>query len=151
VTRWKKYSFSALAMTVSLSGGAYGWMKYLLTTDDPFAVVNHPLQPLMLHLHVASAPAFLVLFGILLDSHVAERIGRDLPNRGSGLLSFGTILVMSVSGYALQIVTGDRARQVWVAAHLGSGLLFAVAYSVHLFVSVWMWLTSPPPQRTSIT
>ena len=110
MTRWKKSSFSALAMTVSLSGGAYGWMKYLLTTDDPFAVVNHPLQPLMLHLHVASAPAFLVLFGILLDSHVAERIGRDLPNRGSGLLSFGTILVMSVSGYALQIVTGDRAR-----------------------------------------
>ena len=33
---------SLLAM--ALTGLAFAWMKYFMKSDDPFAVVNHPLQ-----------------------------------------------------------------------------------------------------------
>jgi hypothetical protein len=139
VKRWEKYGFSALAALVTVTGVVYFWMKYMIQNDDPFAVVNHPLQPAMLDAHVLAAPAFLVLFGIIFNSHIGAKIGRRIPNRRSGLLALATVVVMTGSGYLLQVVTGDRARQVTVVAHVLSGCVFAVAYVVHLTVSARMW------------
>ncbi len=139
MTRWQKYGFSGAAAVVTSSGVAYFWMKYVLRTDDPFAVVNHPLQPAMLHLHVLAAPAFLVLFGTVLDSHVAGRIGRPVPNRRSGILTLVTIAVMTASGYLLEVVTAESWQRACVVAHLASGALFAVSYITHLAISLRLW------------
>jgi hypothetical protein len=131
--------FTAIAAIVATSGAAYFWMKYMLHTDDPLAVVNHPLQPSMLHLHVLAAPVFLFMVGVLFNSHVARRIGKTIPNRRSGILALGTIAAMTVSGYALQVVTGAGLQRVWLVVHLGSGALFALAYVTHLAISVRLW------------
>jgi hypothetical protein len=114
-------------------------MKYMLQSDDPFAVVNHPMQPAMLDAHVLAAPAFLVLFGILFNSHVVAKLGRWIPNRRSGLVALATVALMTGSGYLLQVVTGARTRQVTLAIHIVSGSIFAVAYVVHLTVSARLW------------
>src|SRR5262249_18836666 len=50
------------SILVGLSGVAYAWMKYLMTTDDPYAVVNQPMQPWVLDLHLLAAP--LLVFGV---------------------------------------------------------------------------------------
>lgn len=139
MTRWEKYSFTALTALVAATGGAYFWMKYMMATDDPFAVTNHPLQGLMLQLHVLAAPAFLVVFGIILNSHVSQKIGKPIPNRRSGLLSLVATIVMVASGYLLQVLTGERAWQAAFVAHIGSSVVFTAAYVTHLAISAWMW------------
>lgn len=136
---WEKYGFTALAALVTLTGVVYFWMKYMIQNDDPFALVNHPMQPGMLDAHLLAAPAFLVLFGIIFNSHIGEKLGQRTPNRRSGLLALATVVVMTGSGYLLQVVTGERARQVTLVAHILSGCVFALAYVVHLTVSVRMW------------
>lgn len=141
MSRWQKYSFSVASGIVTISGAAYFWMKYMMRTDDPFAVVNHPLQPSMLRLHVLAAPAFLVLFGILVNSHVAARIGRDVPNRRSGMIALVTIAIMTISGYLLQVVTSETWQRACVIAHLASGVVFALSYVTHLAVSARLWAT----------
>lgn len=140
---WEKYSFGILSAVLAVTGIAYFWMKFMMTTDDPLAVVNHPLQPLMLQLHVLFSPAFLVVFGIIFNSHIARKIGKKIPNRRSGLLSLVTLVVMTLSGYLLQVVTAEVWQQVCLAAHVASGVVFSLAYVVHLAIAARMWATDP--------
>ena len=149
--RWEKYTFNALSAMLTATGVAYFWMKWLLQTDDPFAVVNHPLQPLMLQLHILVAPAFLVMFGIIFNSHIGRKIGKPIPNRRSGLLSLITLAIMTASGYLLQTLTDPLLHQVALVSHLGSGAIFAGAYSVHLAISVRMWQQCRRAQQQALT
>lgn len=134
---WERWSFGLLAAAVAASGLAYFWMKYLLENDDPFAVVNHPWQGTMLALHVLLSPALVLVFGIVLNSHVLRKLGASrIPNRKSGLTSFTMFFTMTATGYLLQVVTGEGLRQLLVATHVASGSLFAAAYAAHLVISV---------------
>ena len=134
---WERRAFNLAAVAVTLTGIAYFWMKYLVRNDDPFAVVNHPWQGAMLALHVLASPPFVLIFGIVLNSHVMKKLRapRRAPNRRSGLLSFATFAAMTASGYLLQVVTVESWLQALVALHVASGVLFAGAYAVHLIVS----------------
>ena len=144
---WEKYSFNTAAALLVVTGIAYFWMKYMMTTNDPFSVVNHPWEPAMLQLHVLAAPAFLVLFGIIFNSHIGRKIGKPIPNRRSGLLSLATFVLMTVSGYALQVVTDDTIKQGWLVTHLASGAVFVAAYVTHLAISMRMWARDRCPGR----
>lgn len=139
MTRWQRYGFTTLAAVVTITGVLYFWMKYMIENDDPFALVNHPLQPWMLDAHLLAAPAFLIWFGIIFDSHIGGKLGGRIPNRWSGLLALGTVILMTASGYFLQVVTGDRVRQALLVVHLVSGCVFVVTYVVHLTMSARIW------------
>ena len=134
---WERWSFNIASLVVTVTGFAYFWMKYAVQTDDPFALVNHPWQNAMLMLHVLASPPMLLLFGIILNSHIMRKLRVPrMANRGSGLLSLGTFVAMVCSGYLLQVVTNERWMTALVAVHVTSGALFAGAYGIHLFVSM---------------
>jgi FtsH-binding integral membrane protein len=133
---WERRTFNALAFVVVLTGVAYWWMKYFEQTADPFSLVNHPWQPAMLSLHVVVSPAFTVVFGVILNSHIMKKLrATRLPNRRSGYVSLGTFAVMILSGYLLQVATSEGLLHALVVVHIGSGLLFSVAYIAHLVIS----------------
>ena len=135
--RWERWTFGLLSLAVALSGFAYFWMKYLMSNDDPFAVVNHPWQPLMLAAHVLASPPLLLVFGIILNSHILRKLGAaGVPNRRSGLTSLVCFFAMAASGYLLQVVTAEVALRWLLIVHVASGALFSVAYVAHLVVSV---------------
>ena len=134
--RWERWTFNIAALIVAATGFAYLWMKYFVENADPFAVVNHPWEAATLHLHVLASPAFILIFGIVLNSHVIKKLGiSKLPNRKSGLISFALFAAMVCSGYLLQVVTDDSWLRAMIAAHVGSGALFSVSYSIHLVIS----------------
>ena len=89
---WERWTFGLLALLVSVTGGAYFWMKYMLVNTDPFAVVNHPWQPAMLAAHVVASPPLLLMFGVLLNRTCAEGGGTGLPIGKAVLLSFAPSL-----------------------------------------------------------
>ena len=135
--RWERWTFGLLSLVVAVSGFAYFWMKYMIANDDPFAVVNHPWQPVMLSAHVLAAPALLLMFGIVLNSHIMRKLGTAYTaNRRSGLTSLACFFTMTASGYLLQVVTADTLLDALIVAHVGSGALFSIAYVVHLVISV---------------
>lgn len=134
--RWERRTFNAAALLVAVTGFAYFWMKYLVQNDDPFAVVNHPWQESMLTLHVLASPPFILIFGIILNSHIMKKLrATRMPNRKSGLVSFGTFALMVCSGYLLQVMTNEWWLQALVAVHVASGVIFAGAYGLHLIIS----------------
>jgi hypothetical protein len=132
VKAWQRRAFAAVSAIVIVSGVVYFWMKYWLVSDDPFAVVNHPLQPYALDVHVLVGPAFLVVFGVVLDAHVSWALRSPAPLRRSGLTSLVTIVAMIASGYLLQVITGEQLRRACAVAHIASGVAFAAAYVTHV-------------------
>jgi len=135
--RWERWSFGLLSLIVAASGFAYFWMKYLLDDGDPFALVNHPWQSTMLHVHVLASPPLILLFGILLNSHIMKKLRVPVEaNRRSGLASLITFGAMVVSGYLLQVATNEPLLRTLVAVHVASGIVFSAAYAAHLAISV---------------
>lgn len=135
--RWERWTFGVLVLASSMTGLVYFWMKYLLVSDDPFAVVNHPWQAAMVAAHIVVSPPLILMFGIILNSHILKKLrATAVPNRKSGLFSLGTFFVMVASGYLLQVETGEGTLQALVAIHVTSGTLFSVVYALHLVLSV---------------
>jgi hypothetical protein len=146
VKRWERWSFNIASTVVTATGIAYFWMKYFVVSDDPFAVVNHPLQGAMLDLHLMTAPVFILIAGMVLRSHVLSKLtALRMPSRRSGLTSFVAFAFMIASGYLLQIVTHERALTAMVVIHVGAGMVFAVSYTAHLIVSLRR------PHRAAVT
>lgn len=145
--RWERWGFNTTAAVVAVTGFVYLWMKYFVDSQDPFAVVNHPWQGHTLHLHLLASPAFILMFGLVLNSHILKKIGATrLPNRKSGMASLVLFAVMLSSGYTLQVVTDPSLLQALVVAHIASGALFSLAYGLHLILS-WRLARSRPAAR----
>ncbi len=124
-------------IVVSLSGLIYLWMKYFMETDDPFSVVNHPLQPAMLSAHIVTAPVLVFVLGLMINSHIRKKLAVPSPyNRRSGLVSMVAFPAMVVSGYALQVVTNSTINKIALVSHLVASGLFLLTYIIHQLISV---------------
>lgn len=140
MSRWEAWSFHILTLVVSVSGVAYFWMKYLLTTDDPFAVVNHPMQPVALKVHILASPFLILALGMMFNSHVVTKLRchRTRSNRVSGLVALFSFPLMAFSGYLLQVTAGPTLSRVCLILHLVMSILFAGSYLIHQVVSVFL-------------
>ena len=137
MTRWETWLSHVSVTAVTASGLAYFWMKYLLETDDPFALVNHPWQPAMLSLHILAAPVLLFVLGLIVSSHVRRKLSSgSSANRRSGWIGLICFPLMAASGYALQISASAWTTRTAFVAHLASSAVFALGYLAHQAVSV---------------
>jgi hypothetical protein len=115
-------------------------MKYFMTTDDPFAIVNHPLQPVMIDIHVFAAPVLVFLFGLMFESHIQRKLrtGRH-ANRKSGIMAAVTFGAMTFSGYTLQITAIETVLRAALVVHLLSSGAFLLSYAVHQVINFRLW------------
>lgn len=125
------YLHVCVALTAA-TGAVFAWMKYGMTTDDPFAVVNHPLQPYFLSAHVVVAPLLVFAFGWIFSDHIWPKFQLDRRKRPSGLWSMAAIVPMTLSGYLMQVTTAERVRYAMTVAHWVASAVFVLAYVVHL-------------------
>ena len=133
MTRWERWGFNTFHVIVAVTGLVYFYMKYLVSTDDPFAVVNHPWQSTMLSLHVIAAPFFVAFFGMLFRSHSLRKILSPNPrNRRSGWTSLISFTVMAFSGYLIQVAATPFLISVSIWTHIVTSRLFLIGYTIHL-------------------
>lgn len=119
----------------TVTGIVYAWMKHFVESDDPFAVVNHPWQPTLLHLHVVGVPLLVFGIGWIASNHIAPKYqSKTRIARRSGIIMMLIAGVMVFSGYLLQVLTGEAALQWSVVIHWISSGLFVVGYLVHQVV-----------------
>jgi hypothetical protein len=121
---------------LTITGAVYAYMHYVMKSSDPFSVINSPLEPYLLDLHIIAAPVLVVAIGIILHSHILFKIeGGSRAARKSGVILIPLFLLMAASGYLLQITSGSMNR-IFFWAHLSSGSLWALVYAAHHLASL---------------
>ncbi len=132
LSRAEAWSSHLANLAAGGTGLVYAWTCYLVEPADPFAVVNHPWQPALRHLHVLAAPLLLFACGWIGRDHAWRRVrSGHRERRRSGLALFLLVAPMALSGYLLQTGADERWRQVWVVVHVASSCLWVVAYLAH--------------------
>ena len=153
MTRFERIMVNLSTLITGLSGIVYAIMKYLLRSDDPFAVINHPWQPAMLDLHVLAGPVMVFGLGLIAQDHILGQMRRpgSSRGRGSGILALASVLPMIATGYLIQVASGESWRKACVVIHLATGGVYLVAFAVHLYVAWRMTGRRPrasPARRT---
>lgn len=129
----ERWSLHLSALLVAGTGLLYGWLRYFGQRAGEFGPEAHPLQALLQHLHVLSAPLLVLALGMILKGHVEPlfRGGRMKP-LGTGALLLSGLAPMILGGYAVQVVVDPEWRRIWAWVHGLSSLLFLAAYLAHL-------------------
>ena len=122
-------------LAVAGTGLVYAWMRYLVEAADEWAVVNHPWQPHLQHLHVLVAPLLVFALGLIWSAHVVGKLKNDRKNRVVGIGLTTIFLPMAASGYLLQVAVDPGWRSRWIWLHVVSSLLWIVAFVVHQLVA----------------
>jgi len=125
-------------LAVSGTGLVYAWMRYLAEPADEWAVVNHPWQPHLQHLHVLSAPLLVFAMGVIWSAHVVGKMKNGGENRAAGVGLTAIFLPMAASAYLLQVAVDPGWRQTWMWVHVVASLLWVVAFVVHQVRAVVM-------------
>jgi len=136
VTRFERWAVWSTSVATLVTGVIYLWMKYLMVSDDPLAVVNHPWQPAVLKLHILVAPLLVFSVGLVTLRHVWWHLRSKVrEGRRSGLLTVVVLGPMIVSGYLIQTVTEESWLRAMAIVHIGLGLAYGVALLAHQFAA----------------
>lgn len=137
MNRLQAWTVHLSTAAVGGTGLVYAWMRYLLQPADPYAVVNHPLQPAVQHLHVLAAPLLVFAAGLVWREHAWGHWREGVVRRRrSGLGMIVALAPMVVSGYLLQTTVTPGWHAAWVGIHLGASALWLAGYAGHLAVAV---------------
>ena len=110
LTAWSVHSSTLL---VGGTGLVYAWMRYFTAPADEFAVVGHPWQPHLQHLHLWTAPLLVFAIGLIWRDHVWRHYRRRVRDRRrSGLSLLLGCAPMIVSGYLIQTAVGPARLEV---------------------------------------
>jgi hypothetical protein len=138
MNRTQVFYLHACVLLTAVTGIVFAWMKYAMRSDDPFAVVNHPMQPFALSAHIVVAPLLIFGLGWIFSDHIWTKFRTPTaPQRGTGIWSMAAIIPMTLSGYLLQVSTGDAVRRAMAVTHWVASALFIIAYAIHI-------ITKPP-------
>ncbi len=117
---------------VIVSGLIWGWMLYFCVPQDAYSLVNHPWQPHLQALHILLAPFMIFAIALVFKSHVLVKLKKiACRRRVSGLQLLLLLPIMVVSGYLLQVLTGEQSRQIALFAHLASTVWWILAWLRH--------------------
>jgi uncharacterized membrane protein YidH (DUF202 family) len=133
VKNWEAWVIRIGFGLVSASGIVYGAMKYFLSGSNPDSRLGHPWQPAVLAAHVLAAPVAVFAMGLLLVGHALARLKRGEPEgRKTGLWLTAVGMPLVFSGYLVQVFTGEALRKGTGWIHAALGLLFALAFLMHM-------------------
>ena len=136
MTRFERWAIWSTSVATFVTGVIYLWMKYLVVSDDPLAVVNHPWQPAVLKAHILVAPLLVFSLGLVAVRHVWRHFRAKTPEgRRSGLLSLIVLGPMILSGYLIQTATQEGWVRAMAWSHIGLGLVYGVALLAHQFAA----------------
>jgi len=132
LTHFERWSVWFSAIATGLTGLGFFWAKYLVESSEPWALVNHPLEPWFLKIHIVVAPVFVFAVGLITTRHILMHIrARIRKGRSSGLAMVWLMIPMVGSGYLIQVVS----EQGWVTSlaivHIVTGTVFLLAIVAH--------------------
>ena len=132
---FERWSIRLTSLVLAASGLGFMWAKYLVVNDDPFAIINHPLQMWFLKIHVVAAPLFMFAFGAIAVRHVWNHVrGRERQARKSGYVTLWSVAPAIATGYVIQIATAVWLVRWLEISHEAAGVALIVGLALHLVV-----------------
>ncbi|MBE0617072.1 MAG: hypothetical protein IH608_03990, partial [Proteobacteria bacterium] len=120
------------SVATGVTGLVYWWMVNCMEPVDPWAAVNHPLQPWVLKAHILVAPALVFAMGLIAGEHIWRHWRQGVrAGRRSGLLAMWVFVPMVMSGYLIQAVTHAGWLEALAWAHLATGTFYLVGLAAH--------------------
>lgn len=116
---------------LTASGIAWLIAYYLLATTTDYGVTPSPWQPWSLMIHGAFAPVFLVIFGMLIPTHISRAFKTRL-NLTSAMLLLAGLAALVVSGYLLYYCGDESLRSLSSVTHSSIGLLIVPTLTFHV-------------------
>jgi hypothetical protein len=136
VTRFERWAVWSTSAATFVTGLIYLWMKYMLVSDDPLAVMNHPWQGAVLKAHILVAPLLVFSIGLVALRHVWRHLRANMQDgRRSGLLTVALLGPMIATGYLIQTITSQGWLRAMALSHMGLGLLYGVGLLAHQFAA----------------
>jgi hypothetical protein len=130
--RWEAWWNHAALAAVSLTGVAYGLVKYFFAGADADSRVGSPWQPLLLKAHILVAPFVILGVGLLLRRHALARIASgEVNGRRSGVAMLWIFAPLALTGYLIQALVERGAVRATGFAHAGLGVIFLLGYALH--------------------
>ena len=118
---------------MGITGVVYGYMRYFAEPADPYAVVNHPWQPVLRDTHIVTAPLLVFAVAWVWQDHVWKRVRSGFrARRSTGLALFALFVPMVLSGYLLQVAVEPAWKNVWIVLHVATSCVWTVGFLVHL-------------------
>ncbi len=131
--RWELVLLHVAAVAITISGLVYGVMKYFMTGSDPDSPLGHPWQPGVLKAHVFAAPFLVFALGLVVRGHALPKWrSGETSGKTSGLCLLGLVAPLVLSGYAVQVLTGELSRKATGWGHSAVGMLYLLGYAAHL-------------------
>lgn len=128
----ERKSFTWINLSISIIGIFYFIYKYFMSVETEFGIRPHSLTSSLLHLHIISVPILLIFFGYLLPVHVILKLRKNHPNRKvSGITILVLFIMMSISGYLLQMGFGLSTDKFIGVAHTVISFLWVLIYLWH--------------------
>lgn len=132
MTRFERRSVWLTTAGTLVTGVVYWWMKEMLTPAEPWAVVNHPLQPWVLKAHILVAPLQVFSVGLITSRHIWRHVRMGVKKgRRTGLIAASTFIAVVGTGYGLQVVTAELLIRVLAWSHLVLGIAYSVGVAAH--------------------
>ena len=136
MTPFERWAVWGTSVATFLTGVIYLWLKYLMVSDDPFAVVNHPWQPAVLKAHILVAPLLVFSIGLVTLRHVWRHLQSSLrEGRRSGLLTMVLLGPMILSGYLIQALTEEGWLKAMAISHIVLGIVYGLGLLAHYFAA----------------
>lgn len=130
--RWEAWWNHAALAAVSLTGVAYGALKYFVPSPDPDSRIGHPWQPGLMKAHILVAPLAVFGVGLLLRRHALARLKNgERSGRRTGALMLWIFLPLTLSGYLVQALVAPGAVRATGWGHAGLGLALLLGYAFH--------------------
>jgi hypothetical protein len=86
-------------------------MQHLMEPVNEWAVINHPLQPLVLKLHILVAPVMVFAVGMVAVNHMAVTWATLLGILAWTHLVLGVLAGGALLGHRVAVARGLRARK----------------------------------------
>jgi hypothetical protein len=128
----RRWFYTASALLFG-SGAAWLLFRYGLQRAGEFGDLPHPGESWSMRVHGGAAMLFLVMLGTLIRSHILHgwRLGR---NRFTGIAMIATMVLLTLTGYALYYAGGERTRPVISVIHWAIGIGLPAALLWHIVV-----------------
>lgn len=132
MNRFEKWALLLTSALTALTGVGYYWTKHLVHSADPWAVVNHPLQPWLLKAHILVAPLLVFALGLITTRHIWKHLRNGVHwGRRSGIATAAVVIPMVGTGYLIQAVTHETWLVALAYAHLAAGIVYSIALVLH--------------------
>lgn len=143
---FERWSLWVTTLLTGVSGIAYFWVKYFMEPAGPWAVINHPVQPWLLKIHIVSAPLMVFAVGLVALGHIWRHFRAGvLWGRRSGLTAMLSLAPMVLTGYLIQAVTHEGWLAALAWSHIGFGFLYLLGFVLHARV-----FRGPPPNGAGV-